>query len=256
MKKNNHFKLFLTISVVILICAFVCMKTKQASLPPLGVYVINVDEDKKKLVEFSEHLNNQSIEFKRFPGVKINSHNKQKYIDLGLLNPNTKLKKRGWVGVALAHLALWKTIQQDKSNKKYFLIFEDDEIIHPNYKDKLANILDEIDGDFDFINLNTIRTKGKLQKKNVYKIEKENINYSLMPNIWLSSYIINKNTIDDFFKIMNPQSIDFDTIQFDQFFVKFLHTNADVFNLYTCPRDIISTHIEDRNASVKTRYNK
>jgi len=221
----------------------------------LGVYVINLDEDKKKLQEFSKHLNAQNLKFKRFPGVIITNQNKQKYIDLELLNPNTKLIKKGWVGVTLAHLALWKKIQNDKSQKQYFLIFEDDEIIHKNYIEKLINILEEIDGDFDFLNLNTLRTKGKLLKNNVYKIEKEDINYFPMPNIWMSSYIINKNTIDDFFKMINPQLMDFDTLQFDQLWVKLLHSNANKFNLYTCPRDIISSHIEDRSLSAKIRYN-
>ena len=222
----------------------------------LGVYVINLDEDKEKLEEFSKPLNAQNIKFKRFPGVKINPQNKQKYIDLELLNPKTSLIRKGWIGVTLAHLALWKEIQKDKSKKHYFLIFEDDEIIHPNYIEKLINVLEEIEGDFDFINLNTIRTKGKLQKQKVYKIEKENINYLPMPNIWMSSYIINKNAIEDFLKMINPQSMDFDILQFDQLWVKLLHANADNFNLYTCPRDIISNHIEDRTKSAKIRYNK
>jgi len=57
----------------------------------LGVYVINLDEDKKKLQEFSKHLNAQNLKFKRFPGVIITNQNKQKYIDLELLNPGEEI---------------------------------------------------------------------------------------------------------------------------------------------------------------------
>lgn len=223
-------------------------------LNDIKIFVINLDEDKEKLAEFSKNLNNQNIEFERFPGVRLTEENKQFYIEQKLLNPNCKLLKKGWVGLSMAHLSLWKHIYNN-CNEKYFLIFEDDEIIHDNYLNKLNDILNEIKNDFDFLNLNTLRTDGELVNEYVYKIQKKALIGFKLPNIWMSSYIINKKFANTLINIMNPEFADFDFIQFDVALVRKLYDVADKYNLYACPTNIISDHVEDRLKSAKVRYN-
>jgi len=225
-------------------------------LNDIKIYVINMDEDKEKLFEFSKKLNDQNIKFERFPGVKITEENKQFYIDQKLLNPNYPLKNRGWVGLAMAHSSLWKHIYNLNCNEKYFLIFEDDEVIHDNYVDKLNGILNEIEYDFDFLNLNTLRTDGELIGEYVYKIQKKTLTGGKLPNVWTSSYIINKKFTNTLINIINPEFADFDFAQFDVALVKKLYSVADKYNLYVCPTNIISTHVEDRSKSAKIRYNE
>ena len=224
-------------------------------LNDIKIFVINLDEDKEMFLEFSENLSNQNIEFERFLGVKLTEENKQFYIKQKLLNPNCKLLRKGWVGLSMAHLSLWKHILSLNCEKKYFLIFEDDEVIHNDYISKLNNILNEIGDDFDFLNLNTLRTDGKLINKHVYKIQKRSLINGKLPNCWASSYIINKEFISKAINIINPEFTNYDFIQFDHDFIRKLYPIADKYNLYVCPQDIISDHIEIISKSAKVRYN-
>jgi len=221
----------------------------------IKIFVINVDEDKEKLYEFSKKLNDQNISFERFPGVRLLEENKQFYIDQKLLNPKCRLLKKGWVGLTMAHLSLWKHIHSLNCTEKYFLIFEDDEVIHDNYINKLNKILNEIEDDLDFLNLNTLRTDGELINEYVYKIQKKTLTGGKLPNIWMSSYIINKKFTNTLINIINPEFADFDFVQFDVYLVRKLYSIADKYNLYVCPTDIISNHVEDRSKSAKVRYN-
>ena len=99
-----------------------------------------------------------------------------------------------------------------------------------------------------------MRTDGKLINKNVYKIQKKNLPSGRLSNVWMSSYIINKEFIGAFIDLINPLYTNWN-LGFEGFLLKKFSTVADKYNLYVCPTNIISDHVEDRTKSAKVRYN-
>jgi glycosyl transferase family 25 len=110
-----------------------------------------------------------------------------------------RLMRRGEMGCALSHIFIWNSLMSD-DKYKYYLIFEDDAILSKDFKNKLENILKDIeDKDWDILYLNDNchpHFKDECEG-NVFS------NTTIKPNrigYGLYGYVINKQFVD---KVIN-----------------------------------------------------
>lgn len=69
--------------------------------------------------------------------------------DLALFE-NINSRRTGVIGCAMSHIRLWRKLLADP-NYDYYVVFEDDAELIPNYKSKFENVSSKIDPGMDFI---------------------------------------------------------------------------------------------------------
>ena len=203
----------------------------------LEFYVINMDRDKSRLIRFTKQMKAQDLSFKRHVGPLINTNKV-------LFSGNTyKVRARGYVGVAMAHLTLWENISEKGEENIYYNILEDDEIIRKNYKENILTEIKKIQGKIDFFNLSVIRPMGNEIYPGILKISDKKFS-GKTPNIWLGSYLITSEGARKILYYFNKEMKDLNK-NFDRIIVKLLHQHNDEINSYILKdREKYSMHYE------------
>ena len=134
-------------------------------------YVIHCNDDKRynNILAMESLLSHKINIFNGVNGSDFNINN------LNQIDPNLKLninfRLKGMLGCYLSHFNLIKSMLY--SNNDYTIIFEDDFCIKiPDLDNKIKNILNTVDIDFDFIFLGTqSKLIGDLYKDNIFYID-------------------------------------------------------------------------------------
>jgi GR25 family glycosyltransferase involved in LPS biosynthesis len=218
-------------------------------------FVINLERDTHKLTRFSKPMKEQNIEFKIWRGAIITNRKKlHEYNKKFKYTQRTKtIKRPGNVGSSFAHLSLWKYCLTQEND--YFMIFEDNCVIKKNFLQNVNKFLKKIKN-VHFFNLNVLTLEGITKDKLLYRI-KINKNYLLQikpSNLWMSSYIISKNTIKFLLKIASH--IDFDTkYPIDQIVPYVLSTVKNI-NYYGIKTNHLANHMGKNTDTRKLLNNK
>jgi GR25 family glycosyltransferase involved in LPS biosynthesis len=136
------------------------------------VYLINMDKDKDRLITATNHCNELSIDFERFPGIdpkQLLQKEKNKYLN----NFNQYFMPYGVVGCAYSHIYIW--LDAIKNNYKNILILEDDVIYKKeNFYENFENAYNELPNDYDlfFIGYNAGNNIQSNDFKYIYQPKK------------------------------------------------------------------------------------
>jgi len=134
----------------------------------VGIYAINL----KKRYQKRENIKNQFVKqnlygniFDAINGEELKLDELEKH---GVLDSQRskqlkkRLLRRGEIGCSMSHVTLWNMFKA--SDKKYFLILEDDALLTNNFKDKLTDLLNELKNtkwDVLYLNENCLKHFGK-----------------------------------------------------------------------------------------------
>ena len=104
--------MLLLISLILVLIFFAKMKINNEYFinekQNYDVFVINLDRSKERMLNVKKQLNNENIDFYRFPAVDGAKLNKKKIIRTGTLK-NHKMDI-GALGCSLSHIGIWKNI--------------------------------------------------------------------------------------------------------------------------------------------------
>jgi glycosyl transferase family 25 len=157
------YKNFVLILAILIIIFVYLNKSENFSdnnlddLDNLDIYVINLLTRPEKKIYIKNQLYENKLKYIMFEAID----GTQLDIDIlyrdGILYQNKDNTKRnlrkGEIGCALSHIIIWSKMLS--SNKKYFLILEDDAILVENFKEKLTSILNDVENkDWDMLYLN------------------------------------------------------------------------------------------------------
>lgn len=151
--------LWLTIIIILLIIIYILTNNSTINtefftdVNDVGLFVINMKfrTDKKKRMEDELKKHGLSAEFiDAIVGYNIDI---DKMVSNNLINNKiNRPMRRGEIGCYLSHIKSWESFL--KSNYKYALILEDDAVFLNDFKNKLNDLMEEIDFPFDIIYLN------------------------------------------------------------------------------------------------------
>jgi GR25 family glycosyltransferase involved in LPS biosynthesis len=211
-------------------------------------YYINLNRHNDRREYMLKQFKHNNIEVKRFHAIDKNIID-QKFLNnlikrekLVVKENMIKRKKEGSIACLLSHCSLWENIYNLNDNNlndnnlndnnlnhnnlnhnKYYLIFEDDCRILPNFNSKLDYYFDYIPKDADMVWLGYNKVKGEKINKHFYKPFVGFINGY---NTQHHCYLINKKSIPKILEILFPIKSNFlnkDTV---------LRNNFDKFNAY------------------------
>ena len=130
----------------------------------------------------------------------INNLISEGYIDESFyLNNKTKIDKNGSIACFISHFSLWKKLKNESG--EVFLIFEDDCMVLPNFKNNLNNIYKFVPTDWDMLWLGHGKLKGKYINKNILvPLNNPGVGY----NSEHHCYLIKKSSINKLLKILLP----------------------------------------------------
>ncbi len=214
----------------------------------MEIILINLQRRPDRLEKFKKQIDKYSLNFTIFSA-----------IDGYKLKPNRQLNKifenndynmrKGIVGCALSHLQIW--IELIKSNKDFYLIFEDDVTIQDNFKTKLRKILNDIDyKQYDILFLGHHSKIKDLNNVNNITIKKYNSVDSLKESYGGAfSYIITKNGAQKMLEYINtcgmPNAID--TMQ---------QKAADFIDIYYIQPSLVTSDCHCFNNNIDTDIQK
>jgi GR25 family glycosyltransferase involved in LPS biosynthesis len=201
------------------------------------IWIINLARSKNRWEKISNSLNGYGIKYNRFNA-----------IDGNCLSPPTLNQLSYWLttsgmrGCYMSHYTLWQQFKQ--SNSKYFVVLEDDAIIHPNFLNMIQSAIVEMP-DFNFISLfNVTPSYFKQQGLNrtflsltttAYLISKQGVNIfcSIIPkepiyhlNIVINNYML-LNNIPIYELYINPVTTEFN----DSVVMNYKNTGLNVWGL-------------------------
>ena len=100
------------------------------------VWIINLARSKDRWEKISQSLDSYKINYNRFDAIDGTCASVPKFNQAGYW-----LSTPGMRGCYLSHYTLWQQLQ--KSKNKYFLILEDDAIVHPKFMQILDKTINE-----------------------------------------------------------------------------------------------------------------
>lgn len=167
-------------------------------------YYITVDKYKKRQLFMEKQLKKYKMNVKKFLGVDKDTIQMNYFIKNGYIKLPFKISKEklGSLSCALSHILLYKKIlKENKDNdKNIFLIFEDDAIILPKFKEKLFFYITKAPKDWDMIWLGYNKVYGKLVNKYFYKP----FNKMNRFNSCHHCYLVKKSSIEKILNILVP----------------------------------------------------
>lgn len=190
------------------ILLLLCMITNQTETfehnyidQNLKCFVINLENRPQKKKYMQHQLTQHNLNHTIFSAINGSQLNLDLLTDLKVLDQigakdyMKRNLRRGEIGCALSHTLIWNQLLKDKSNVKYYLIFEDDAILNNNFRNKLEEILKDIenlDWDVLYLNENCYRHFGKNCDGNEFSkttLKPTQIGYGLY------GYIINRKFV-------------------------------------------------------------
>jgi GR25 family glycosyltransferase involved in LPS biosynthesis len=125
----------------------------------LDIYVINLEIRLRKQQYMESQLNKYNFKYNIFQAIDGSKLNLDALYKSNIIDKEKSLHmmhrylRRGEIGCYLSHVLIWKKLLD--SDKKYFLILEDDAILVNNFKQNLTNLLDDVkDMAWDVLYLN------------------------------------------------------------------------------------------------------
>ena len=123
------------------------------NIKEVGIYAINMKFRSDKRKRMSDELEKHNLDGEFIDAIVGYNINIEKMTNNNLIdNKINRPLRRGEIGCYLSHIKAWESFLN--SNNKYALILEDDAVFIEDFKEKLKNLLIEIDFPFDIIYLN------------------------------------------------------------------------------------------------------
>lgn len=154
-------------------------------------FVISCREDDKRLKRFRRHMETAGLDFEVFPCVEPSLEYIRVAVEEGLLGPlalQHYSHHSGFLGVALAHMKLLQNLSA--SGVAAANIFEDDEVVHDDYKEKRSQVLATLPADAEFVNMNPLRPAGEMILSKEWQIHHLHPGLPANSNVWLSNYYV------------------------------------------------------------------
>lgn len=196
----------------------------------MDIWTINLLDRPIKRAYMKDQFDKYDIKCKFFDAVNGKDLDLDKLKEEGVIDPDTSVKyfkrvlRRGEIGCAMSHLNIWLDLL--KSDKKYALIFEDDAILTDDFRNKLNDVMYEVNTtnwDILYLNENCYNHFGRvcngqqvtdniLRPVNVgyglygYVVKKESvkkiINDVLPFIVPIDNFLIDKHKINDDFVVL------------------------------------------------------
>jgi len=187
------------ILVILLLCLLYNFRERFINEENISYYVIHMKDSNNKynnIIKNEKKLKKQINIYDAVIGKNIDLNNLT-MIDQNI-NFNFNYNYIGEVGCYLSHMLLIKSLIN--SNSKYSVIFEDDlKILDDNLNDKINEIINKLDGNFDIIYLGNLNNNHyERVSDNIYTINKSDF-------LWgTHAYIINnKNASKIYESLLN-----------------------------------------------------
>jgi len=230
-------------------------------MPEPRNFVIHCPWDQKRLTRFSRHMEEAGVSFAVVPCVTGTYQEVAAAVREGLL-PNRALKAtRGWsrhgqrrsemIGLAIAHLRALKVVANSSVEQPMVAnIFEDTEVVHPNFRTRRNQLLELLPQDMDLVKLSVLRPAGmRLIVGNssewMYrKIFRMRPRTSPLNNLWLSNYVVTRRGAQRILQIGRKYDT-FGTREiFDVFVLAHLYSlhKAHGFHGFAVESELLSTH--------------
>lgn len=137
--------------------AYTLNKVSQFKETKANTYIVNLERrpDRKKAME--ELFESQGIDsYSFFKAVDGKSLVVTEEI-VRLFTGNDFSNRKGVIGCAMSHYMLWKQLSEDTSNE-YYIIYEDDITLCDDYKNKLEEVLRDVEGkDVVYLGFSTLK---------------------------------------------------------------------------------------------------
>ena len=193
------------------------------------IYVINLEQSKKRLNKLNHMANNAGITIERFPAILGKNLNFNYLENKGYLENKKIINFNGNLGCYMSHCLLLEKIYKENKYKNV-LILEDDCLINPTFRKQMDDIVEYIPQEFDYIMLGSGRRKGKSYNDKFLQPEEGNISGQ---NAGLFGYIVKVKNIPNILKLIKPirDNIYIDTV---------LRRNFTKLNVYIIKENIIN----------------
>ena len=135
---------------------------------------IKMEDLKIKIINLEKRVDRKDKMIQKFEEANFVHYEFYKAIDGKEIEPNIELKKlfegndfqyrRGVLGAALSHMKLWKELIEQHETCDFYIIFEDDIDLAPQFKEKLMYCVNEfIDKSMDrlYLGANSVRTVNR-----------------------------------------------------------------------------------------------
>lgn len=159
--------------------------------PTPANFVINCQEDDKRLQRFKSHMEKAGMEFEVFSCLEPSLEDVQKAVHEGYLSSQAEKRydhHAGFLGVGLSHMKLLQTIIDRGLPSAN--IFEDDEVVPKNYKEERNRVLTSLPPEAEFINLNPLRPNGDPVKDADPRVHRLHSGLPGNANVWFSNYYV------------------------------------------------------------------
>lgn len=192
----------------------------KVPIDDMDIWAINLMDRPVKRTYMKDQFDKHNIKYKFFDAVNGKSLDLDKLKDDGVIDPPISNKyfkrtlRRGEIGCAMSHLSIWLDLL--KSDKKYALIFEDDAILTDDFRNKLNNVMDEVNTtkwDVLYLNENCYNHFGKLcdgEQVTDNIIRPVNVGYGLY------GYVIKKESIKKIINDVLPFIVPIDNFLIDK----------------------------------------
>lgn len=153
--------------VAVILVALITVHTYSPNTA-LVIHFINLDRSPDRMQEMTNQLRAQgctSHRWKAVDGEELSTEHPlyQKYVHPDMMD----IWGGNVVGCLLSHVTLWKHLSQSAPEADYHIICEDDAVILPNFKHRLATILAELPTNWEFVFLGSSWTVGRRYSKNL-----------------------------------------------------------------------------------------
>ena len=150
--------IFLLCLLLLTVAALFISLSPPAKPEPIRIektYVINLDSSTDRLAKFKQELVPNSILFERWAAVDGRQISKKQFREMGVLywglNRFSK-KRQAELGCYFSHFLLWKHIVKEKySPNAGVLIFEDDILLPPDFKERVDQTLQQTPNNWDIL---------------------------------------------------------------------------------------------------------
>lgn len=205
----------------------------------VGVWVINLPQNKDRLDRMASQLNLMGIPWQHFHAI----NGREKFDELiHQADPQAYARNMGSqilpgkLGVYASHLGVWKEFTE--SHFDYALIFEDDVIFHDDFLEALNTSL-QVKAHWDIIRFNCVRAKIPITQG---MVSKWRLNAYIGPFTGNAAYLIRKDIASRLVDNIGPQ-----TRALDHEINRFYHHNYRLLGL-----EPWASHTDDGNVSTIT----
>lgn len=214
------------------------------------IYVINMRKRKDKWNNIKTRFPNENLTWAEGFDVQKNTTILHNHIQQKFIKQPTQKIKYGYLGGAIAHINVWKTIANGKDD--IALVLEDDSVPSKIYLRGLYEVIKNAP-DFHFIHMCVLRPNGIHIKNGLLKVKtKQILDTNKLPNVWMSAYLITKNGAHKLIQLFQKYNFDLNTIEWDRALV--FATNKDTtFNRYVVKDQryfIHDEHDSDRRGNI------